>query len=102
MAAHLGTFAHPTTRTMGNAVGNMNTIRSISRLLELGILETQYHKLTAENISLPDDKPIEELVKYKMTPFGIAVLHAVADKMNMTDKTILKKLDEKFSKITKE
>lgn len=49
---------------------------SISRLLELGILRVQYAPLTAKTLhNLLEKRKYEELISYKITPFGSEVVN---------------------------
>lgn len=54
---------------------------SISRLLELGILSTQYSKLTLKDFyKLVREKSPQGLISYKITPFGSEVLKEIWDR----------------------
>jgi hypothetical protein len=76
-----GAINHPVIRTMGDVMGNSSKVPAINRLLELGIISTQYRKVTIEDIKgTPSDIPVEKLVRYVLTKFGEAVFVAIADK----------------------
>jgi hypothetical protein len=80
MAVVKGGVQHFQTRTMGQALGNAANNAAIARLLELGALETDYIKLTPELVKQPD-WPAEQLLKYKPTVFGRAILEHAVDQM---------------------
>ena len=73
MAAVENGVQHFPTRTAGEALGHAANNAAIARLLEFGALETNYTNLTPELIKTLD-APAEQLVSYKATPFGKAVL----------------------------
>lgn len=72
---------HPTLKTMGDMVSNIERIADINRLLNSGMIEIDFKKLTPELLN----KPIEHIASYKITPFGRAVLSAVREKTDLTN-----------------
>jgi hypothetical protein len=56
-----------------------NFINTIPRLLELGVISSQYTQLTQRQLykMVKDIVPVEELVSYKITPFGIEVIDVI-------------------------
>lgn len=75
---------HPLTRTMRDVLSNIDRLNSIKRLLELGILNTQYKQLTSEVFDEFKDKPFEQILSYKITPFGKAVFEEVISRMSLS------------------
>lgn len=84
-----GVISHPVVRTMGEALSETATIAAISRLLELEILSTRYAQITPESLPKMKDLPIEELLKYEVTPFGEAVIAEVKKKQFPFGKTLI-------------
>ncbi len=69
---------------------------SISHLLELGILSPHYPHLTAQTLyKVIDEGKFEEMISYKITPFGSEVLNRI------TNRVFLEGLN-KASKLTKD
>lgn len=97
MAAAKNGIQHFQTRTMGQALGNAANNAAIARLLEFGALETDYIKLTPEMVKTFDG-PAEQLVNYKPTPFGKAVLEYAANEMVGMSPEIQSLLAEMFEK----
>lgn len=64
---------HFQTTTMGQALGNAAGNGAISRLLELGALETDYTRASPELLKEPEPSA-EALMLYKLTPFGESIL----------------------------
>ena len=75
---------HPLTRTVKDALNNIDKINSIKRLLELGILNTQYKQLTFEVFNEFKDKPFNNILSYKITPFGKVVFEEFISRLNIT------------------
>lgn len=73
----------PVTKTMGQVLGNMSIIPAIARLLDMGALTTSFASLTPEAIQSLGDGPAEKLTKYRIAPFGEAVLRYCAEKMGV-------------------
>lgn len=68
-------ISHPT-----STLGNSDTIRAISRLLELGALKTEFSKVTATTLEAEASKKISNRITYKATEFGMSILaHFVAE-----------------------
>jgi len=97
MAAAKNGVHHFQTRTMGQALGNAANNAAIVRLLEFGALETDYVKLTTELVK-QFNGPAEQLVKYKPTSFGKAILEYAATEMVGTSPEIQSLLAGKFEK----
>ena len=69
---------HPSTHTMGQALGSVQRIAAINRLLSAGMLEVVFKEVTAELL----DRAVEELVAYRLTPFGRTVFAAAREQQN--------------------
>ena len=64
---------HFETKTMGQALGNTANNATIVRLLDVGAFETTYVDVTPEIVNHTVNSG-EHLLKYKVTPFGNAML----------------------------
>jgi hypothetical protein len=71
----------PVVRTMGQALTAATTTNAISRLLDLGILTTEYTRVTPDKLAQIKDDPPEKLVYYQLTSFGEAVLDSIGDRI---------------------
>ena len=72
-----GDIAHPSINTMGQALGSLERLGAIQRLLAGGMLEAVFGPL-------PDDfmeQPTANLVRYRKTRFGAEVFAAARDEM---------------------
>ncbi len=87
-----GIVKHPQITTMGDALGNMANINAISRLLDLGILSTEYIEGTSDTFRKLQNLSIEEIIKYRLTPFGKAVYATCMNKFR-TIISFIKELD---------
>ena len=54
---------------------------AIARLLDMGALTTSYLTLTPETVIALADKPASSILKYRITPFGEAILRYASDEM---------------------
>jgi hypothetical protein len=75
MARALEGLQHPETRTMGQVLSAGTTERSISRLLDLGLLRTEVSEIKAADLNAPN---MNGMLRYRITPFGTAALNAYA------------------------
>jgi hypothetical protein len=82
--SRIGPIPHPTIRTMGEALSGSRRVDSINKLLELGMLEVQFQKITLEQIQADANKPAEDLFNYTLTPFGASVFERATDKFGYT------------------
>lgn len=73
----------PVTRTMGQVLANVARQSAISRLLDMGTLTTSYLTMTPEIIKAQADTTAHTILKYRITPFGEAVIKHSAEKMGM-------------------
>ena len=66
---------------MRDVMSKTRVLMAISRLLELGLLTAQFIELTKTALeSLDPDAQAEEILKYRITPFGEAVVEQIAEK----------------------
>lgn len=65
---------------MRDALSNVERNASILRLLDLGALQTIYASITPEQLA-SDESRLEELMEYKLTAFGEAVLLYAGEKV---------------------
>jgi hypothetical protein len=77
IAATEGGIHSPPMKTFGEVVGNGRRISAISRLLELGVLKTNYLQITPELLANQNDQSAEKLLKYELTQFGIVLFDYV-------------------------
>jgi hypothetical protein len=74
----------PVSKTLAQLLANMSTIPAIARLLSMGALSTSFVNWTPEAFkSMVSDLPAENLLKYRITPFGTAVLRYCAEQMGV-------------------
>jgi hypothetical protein len=71
----------PVSRTMGQVMGNMATIPAIARLLDMGALSTLFARITPEALGTMGNGPAEQMMKYRITPFGAAILRYCVQQM---------------------
>jgi hypothetical protein len=72
-----GAISPPVLRTMGDVVGNASSVSAIGRLLEIGVLSTEFPRFTAADLARLSNEPAELMMRYLVTPFGQAVKKAV-------------------------
>ncbi len=87
---------HPVMRTMGQALGNADRSRAISRLLDLGAIKTEYRRITPELVTAAGDEPGEGMLRYRATAFGSAIFGEIMNRMGMLSPEVLKLLEERF------
>lgn len=75
---------HPVVRTMRDVMNQMGRRVAIPRLLDLGLIKTQFPKWTPDMPREVVDGPIEVMFQYTITPFGEAVLKASAEMLGIT------------------
>jgi hypothetical protein len=69
---------HPSTTALVQAIGSVQRIAAINRLLSAGMLEIVFKEVTAKLL----DGPVEKLAGYRSTPFGRAVFAAAREEQN--------------------
>ena len=67
--------------------------RSITHLLQLGALETEYPQITAESLTSPKQELLTEIVRYRITPFGQMVINYALGKMEGYDPEVQRVLE---------
>lgn len=90
-----GTLQHPPVRTMGQALGGIARRHALDRLLQIGALRAEITKLTPELLTASGDRPIEELVGYKITELGTAVAEYGIRKLGLHSAEIQRLLEER-------
>lgn len=76
-----GDIQHFPLRTMNQALGNAANNAAIVRLLELGAIPTDYTKLTTEALKRDPHGTCAHLLRYRLTPFGIAIVKCIGEQM---------------------
>lgn len=87
----------PIIKTMGDALGKSQWLNAISRLLQLGALTTEYSKIQ-ELLYSQSDRKTEKLLKYKITPFGKALLDHIFSNMDLYSRDVQNAIKEFLSK----
>ncbi len=87
---------HPTMRTVGETLAGTARIGAIPRLLESGMLMAELSKVTPEMVAHMDGFPGEEVLHYRITPFGQAVLSFCASQAGILEPDVWRLLEEKF------
>ena len=80
-----GVVRPPQLRTMRDVMNNISTLPAITRLLEIGALQTRYSKLhdpATGNLKLA--MPMEDTMSYDLTKFGQAIIGYGAGEMGIT------------------
>lgn len=96
-ACYKNHIQHLPTQTMGQALGNASNNTAITRLLEIGALETDYTKLTPEMMKKMDG-PATQFLNYKPTSFGRAVLEYAANEIVGISPEIQSQLAQMFNR----
>jgi hypothetical protein len=71
----------PITRTLVDVMAQINRSPAITRLLELGLIETAYPNLIPAAATYPKEKPLSGLFAFRMTQFGKAALEKIVMQM---------------------
>jgi hypothetical protein len=74
-------------KTMGQALGNAAGNAAISRLLQLGALETDYARATPDLLNQPEPSA-QELMLYKLTSFGESIFRCAITAMLGTSSNV--------------
>jgi hypothetical protein len=75
----------PERRTMGQALNAGPRLDAISRLLELTAIRAEFFRVTGEVLNNPRAQEEEPFVRYRATPFGVALFEHVMGMMGMDD-----------------
>jgi len=89
---------HPSTRTMGEVLGNSERVTAINRLLGLGMFETIFKEITPELLAGPQNG----VACYRITHFGRAVLMHIREKSKFNEAIIELAKSEKDKKMLQE
>jgi hypothetical protein len=88
----------PVTKTMGDVMATFSRIPAISKLLEMGALTTRYLKMTPGILSTHAGEESEFMLRYKITPFGSALLEHITSRMGMDSSEMLKAIEAFLAK----
>ncbi len=88
-----GTTKMEPRRSLAQALQNDAHNNAVTRLLQLGALETEYPELSKEFLESKGQDRIEEILHYRMTGFGRAILEFGFEKMRMHDPEVQKVLE---------
>jgi hypothetical protein len=80
-------------RSIRQALTNDPHNDAITRLLQLRALDTEYPRLSTEFLQSTGEQRIEEVLSYRITPFGRAVLEFGFEKMGMHDPDVQKAIE---------
>lgn len=83
---------HPSTRTMGEALGSASRSAAITRLLDLRAIRMEFRALAKETMAELGDQPGENLVRYKSTQFGEAVFKYAAQRLGLFEPEVMRAL----------
>ncbi|MFB3826400.1 MAG: hypothetical protein ACE15B_06505 [Bryobacteraceae bacterium] len=79
---------HPPRATVGQALSAIGRADAISRLLDLGALTLTFTRVTEEMLREHGQAGAEELVQYRVTPFGAALARYGAQQQGLGDPAI--------------
>lgn len=85
---------HPVMRTMRDVMSATDRIRAISRLLDFGAIKTEYRRVTPETLHLTHSGSAEEMVQYKATPFGAAIIAEMGHRQGLLSPDMQQSLQE--------
>jgi hypothetical protein len=78
-------FLPPERRTPGQALNVGPTLDAIARLLDLTAIRAELLKITGEALANQDFMESGQMVRYRTTPFGTALLEYVVEAMGLDD-----------------
>jgi hypothetical protein len=82
-----GTILHPVVRTLGETVFGRAKEAAIARLLELGLIETDYQVIGPDRLkTIKEGGPVEQMFRYRLTNLGRAVLHLCLNRLGLVVK----------------
>jgi hypothetical protein len=84
-------------QNIAQALTNAPHNQAITRLLQIGALATEYPVLSAELLQAKGQEPIEELITYKITAFGKAIMEFTYTKMQMLDPDVQKAIESSLT-----
>ncbi len=68
---NLKTITQPNITNVEQALGSISSIGAVPRMLEMGIISTEYKD--ASDLSIPTNTQLSEFVSYRITPLDRAV-----------------------------
>lgn len=77
-------IVHPRMKTMGEILQLTGRVAAISRLLELGLLQTEYQRYVPTDRDLEDDPQLFGMVKYQCTALGVEVCKEMTTRVMFT------------------
>lgn len=80
---------HPKIVTMADSLAKRDSIASIQRLLELGIISAQYTEITPAKLTEPIP---EDFIKYTITPFGNELIMHIFLRTGLLNPDVLESL----------
>ncbi|MDB4963967.1 MAG: hypothetical protein JWP01_3966 [Myxococcales bacterium] len=93
-----GGMKPPLMRTMGEHLSNMKRVVAIQRLLELGALTTSFVGATPELLKAADDTPAEDMMLYRVSAFGRALMLYSAKQQGMFSPEVMALIPEVVDK----
>ena len=87
---------HPTTRSMGQALGAISRASAISKLLEIGAIKADLTKVTPQFLKTEAQDPPEKLVNYRITSLGTALTSYALETMFTPE--VIPILEEQYQK----
>lgn len=88
---------HPARRTMGEALGAVGPSQAIARLLDMGALRAEFVRVSSELLSEGNSARAEELLSYRITPFGSALVDFGAQQMGLLDEGVRDLMEKRIS-----
>lgn len=92
-----GSVGHPSMRTVGQVLGGMSRAQALARLLDIGALQAELISVTPELLIRGDETPAEELVTYRITPFGAAIADHGVKQMGLSAENVRPLLERMVS-----
>lgn len=89
---------HPNQKTMGQVLGSFSQSRAISRLLEIGALNTQFQEVTPEVIEKNGESESPGLfMRYECTELGVAIFNYALNELGILQPEMIKYFEEKMA-----
>jgi hypothetical protein len=90
----------PVTKNLGQVVGNMATVPAIARLLEMGALTTSFASTKPDMLHLSPADALNKLLRYRVTPFGMAVYRYCLERLGLLAPAIVPLLQKMSQELT--
>ena len=81
-------IGNPSRRTFREIMATSSRMDGISRLLDLGAIRADFMAISVEMLELQAEAPAEDMVRYRVTPFGGALFNYVVGAMGLTSPEI--------------